>query len=451
MKNSGTCCPFGQGLLAAAVSFAAGLAVVAVLLAQKQPPLPAAGTDNGREAVRRAEETYLARRIVSVLEPLAGEGKVRAEVRLEIDYDTVSSSEEVFDPDGQVLRAYTAAANFASEAEYEINKYSRRVVKSGSRVKRLSALVLVDGLCPDGVCRNGEAARMASMVAPVIGFEPRRGDVLQIENVSLSGTGQIVPVLAAAAAAGLAVWGLSFFRGRRRRQENGGDADGRNAVWKKLENTDAETLAAYLSGESPSVAAYVLLRLKRQTAEAVLDKLPLSFAAGVLAAMAVSAPVAPEVAAEIERTLSRDFAQNVPNGHECAFALFAATANGRRRELLSALEAEDPVLAGRLRATMFNFEDFNAVSDDDIRRLFDEAEAERLAVALRGASERLKQRFFADMSPEAAAFVQKEMAALGPVKLKEVEAAQDEIIEQAARLAAAGKIRLRKMNGGSVR
>ena len=74
------------------------------------------------------------------------------------------------------------------------------------------------------------------------------------------------------------------------------------------------------------------------------------------------------------------------------------------------------MLAGRLRATMFNFEDFNAVSDDDIRRLFDEVEAERLAVALRGASERLKQRFFADMSPEAAAFIRKEMAALGPVK-----------------------------------
>lgn len=194
----------------------------------------------------------------------------------------------------------------------------------------------------------------------------------------------------------------------------------------------------------------MLLRLNRPTAETVLNGLPLPFAAGVLAAMAVSAPVVPEIAAEIERTLSRDFAQSVPNGRERAFALFAAAGGERRRELLSVLETEDPVLAGRLRATMFNFEDFNAVSDDDIRRLFDEVEAERLAVALRGASERLKQRFFADMSPEAAAFIRKEMAALGPVKLKEVEAAQDEIIEQAARLAAVGKIRLRKMNGGRV-
>ena len=419
MQRSETNCPLGQGLLAAAVSFAAGLAVVAVLLALSRPQMPATAAENGREAVRRTEEAYLARRIVSVLEPFVGEGKVRAEVRLEIDYDTVSSGEEIFDPDGQVLRAYTAAANFASEAEYEISRYSRRVVKSGGRVKRLSALVLVDGLCPDGVCRDGEAVRLASMVAPVIGFEPRRGDVLQIENVSFAGKGRIVPVLLAAAAAGLAVWGLNFFRGRRRRQEDGG----KNTVWKTLENTDAEALAAYLSGESPSVAAYVLLRLNRPTAETVLNGLPLPFAAGVLAAMAVSAPVAPEI---------------------------AAAGGERRRELLSVLETEDPVLAGRLRATMFNFEDFNAVSDDDIRRLFDEVEAERLAVALRGASERLKQRFFADMSPEAAAFIRKEMAALGPVKLKEVEAAQDEIIEQAARLAAAGKIRLRKMNGGRV-
>ena len=160
MQRSETNCPLGQGLLAAAVSFAAGLAVVAVLLALSRPQMPATAAENGREAVRRTEEAYLARRIVSVLEPFVGEGKVRAEVRLEIDYDTVSSGEEIFDPDGQVLRAYTAAANFASEAEYEISRYSRRVVKSGGRVKRLSALVLVDGLCPDGVCRDGEAVRL---------------------------------------------------------------------------------------------------------------------------------------------------------------------------------------------------------------------------------------------------------------------------------------------------
>lgn len=130
MQRSETNCPLGQGLLAAAVSFAAGLAVVAVLLALSRPQMPATAAENGREAVRRTEEAYLARRIVSVLEPFVGEGKVRAEVRLEIDYDTVSSGEEIFDPDGQVLRAYTAAANFASEAEYEISRYSRRVVKA---------------------------------------------------------------------------------------------------------------------------------------------------------------------------------------------------------------------------------------------------------------------------------------------------------------------------------
>ena len=85
MQRSETNCPLGQGLLAAAVSFAAGLAVVAVLLALSRPQMPATAAENGREAVRRTEEAYLARRIVSVLEPFVGEGKVRAEVRLEID------------------------------------------------------------------------------------------------------------------------------------------------------------------------------------------------------------------------------------------------------------------------------------------------------------------------------------------------------------------------------
>ena len=120
----------------------------------------------------------------------------------------------------------------------------------------------------------------------------------------------------------------------------------------------------------------------------------------------------------------------------------------KEEELLSAMEKEDAALAERLRQKMFLFEDFASVDDAAIRRLFDEVEAERLAVALRGASEPLKQRFFADMPVAAAEYVKKEMKSLGPVKLREVEAAQDEIVALAEKLAAKGKIRLSVGKGG---
>lgn len=461
MKHSGKQCSFYKVLGAAAVSFAAGLLVVFALLAAENMRRATSlaeenkGIAGSREAVRRAEEKALARRIVNLLEPLAGAGRVRAEVLLDVDYDTVATSEEIYDPDGQVLRSYVARANFASEAEYEINKYRRSVVRSGGEVRKMSVLVLVDNICTAEGCRaptRTELSRMAALIAPVIGFEPRRGDVLQIENVRFFADRQ-TPA---------AVWGTFllliigvaalFCAGRRfcRGKNNCAAADAKNgtSVWKKLELAGSGKLAAYLAGECPAAAAYVLLRLNRQIAEKVLASLPLSFAAEVLAAMASSVPVVPGVAAEMERTLARDFAENVPNGRENARRLFLDADVARQKDLLAALEKTDPELAGELRAGMFNFEDFNTVGSNDIRRLFDEVEAERLAVALRGASERLKNRFFAVMSPAAAEYVKKEMSALGPVRLRDVEAAQDEIITQAKALAAAGKIRLPKAPGG---
>lgn len=461
MKHSGKQCSFYKVLGAAAVSFAAGLLVVfALLAAENMRRAPSLAEENNglagsREAVRRAEEKALARRIVNLLEPLTGTGRVRAEVLLDVDYDTVATSEEIYDPDGQVLRSYVARANFASKAEYEINKYRRSVVRSGGEIEKMSVLVLVDNICTAEGCRaptRAELSRMAALIAPVIGFEPRRGDVLQIENVRFFSDEQ-TPVAVWGIFLLLIVGGAVFFCAGRVLGQGKNictAADGKNgvSVWKKLEHAGSGKLAAYLAGECPAAAAYVLLRLNRQTAEKVLASLPLSFAAEILAAMASSAPVSPEVAAEMERTLARDFAENVPDGRENARRLFLSADASRQKDLLSALEKTDPELAGELRAGMFNFEDFNAVGSNDIRRLFDEVEAERLAVALRGASERLKNRFFAVMSPEAAEYVKKEMAALGPVRLRDVEAAQDEIIAQAKTLAATGKIRLQKVSGG---
>ncbi len=461
LKHSGKQCSFYKVLGAAAVSFAAGLLVVFALLAAENMRRSSFvaeennGVTSNREAVRRTEERALARRIVNLLEPLAGSGRVRAEVRLDIDYDTVATSEEIYDPDGQVLRSYVAQANFASKVEYEINKYRRSVVRSGGEVRKMSVLVLVDNICVVEGCRaptQAELSRMAALIAPVIGFEPRRGDILQIENVRFFSDGQtpaagwVTFLLLVIGGAALFCAGRCFCRGK----NIGAAADSKNSVsvWKKLEHAGSGKLTTYLAGECPAAAAYVLLRLNRQTAKKVLASLPLSFAAEILAAMASSAPIAPGVAAEIERTLARDFAENVPDGRESARYLFLDTGIARQKDLLSALEKTDPELAGELQAGMFNFEDFNAVGNNDIRYLFDEVEAERLAVALRGASERLKNRFLAIMSPAAAEYVKKEMAALGPIRLRDVETAQDEIIAQAKVLAAAGKIHLQKMPGG---
>ncbi len=191
MKHSATYCPaWRDGVIAAAVSFAVGLLLVWLLFGLKKADVPVAAMPLSHQQIRRTEETFLANRAINLLEPLVGKGKVRAELRLDLDFDTVTTDEEIFDPDGQVLRSYTAAQNFASEAEYEINKFSRRIVQSGARLKRMSALILVDGIREGNTYRQrsrAELSRLAELVAPVIGFDLRRGDVLQIESVRFVG------------------------------------------------------------------------------------------------------------------------------------------------------------------------------------------------------------------------------------------------------------------------
>ncbi len=453
LKNTQAQYPFWRGVLAAAAGFAAGLAVVVVLAraADERPRTDAPSSGMSREATRRAEENFLAARVVEVLEPLVGAGRARAEVRLDMDYDTVTTSEELFAPDGQVLRSYVARENFASEAEYEINKYRRQVVQNGGRLKKMSVLVLVDCI-PDGrVCRglsSVERSRLAELVMPVTGFDARRGDVLQIENVRFYdepgfGLSRLFEFLLLAAFLGalIVLWRkLPSKLSQHSEKEETPVADTDN-VWAKIQKKDAALTAGFLAHEPPVAAAYVLSRCSRRQAAAIVEHLPVAFAAEVVAEMSSQTPVSPAVEKMVEEALRR-YLSDDDNGAGNPVGFFAELKPQRRRQLLSEIEGQDEALAARLREGMFNFEDFDKVADADIRRLFDEVEAERLALALRGASERLKQRFFADMSTAAAAFVKKEMEALGPVKLCDVEAAQNEIIAQAENLAAAGKIRL---------
>ena len=459
LKNTQAQYPFWRGVLAAAAGFAAGLAVVVVLAraADERPRTDAPSPGMSREATRRAEENFLAARVVEVLEPLVGAGRARAEVRLDMDYDTVTTSEELFAPDGQVLRSYVARENFASEAEYEINKYRRQVVQNGGRLKKMSVLVLVDCI-PDGrVCRglsSVERSRLAELVMPVTGFDARRGDVLQIENVRFYdepgfGLFRLFEFLLLAAFLGALIVLWRKLPGRSvpsSSAETASTAKIGKDVWQRLRAADADALAGWLAGECPAAAAYALSRLDADKAAAALEKMPLSYAAETAAAMATETAVSPAAAKSVEDSLQRYFAAD--GVMKKSGSVLEKLSPGRRRELLSAMEKEDAALAERLRQKMFLFEDFASVDDAAIRRLFDEVEAERLAVALRGASEPLKQRFFADMPVAAAEYVKKEMKSLGPVKLREVEAAQDEIVALAEKLAAKGKIRLSVGKGG---
>lgn len=448
-------CSCAQGVTAAAVSFALGLAVVlfaAALFADRQPTINVYETPAGQESARRAEEIFLAKRVVNVLEPLVGKNKVKAEVSLDVDYDTVATSEEVYDPNGQVLRSYKAAHNFASEGEYALNKYNRLIVQNGGQIKQMSVLVLIEGIKKGNEYFAHSPAELnayAALIAPVIGFVPERGDRLQIENYrpqhpssfASANWGYLL---------GIVITLILLWLINRKPKASIPNKEKKLPLWEKLEQADGKSLAELLKNENPAVAAYVLGKLSPNTASTVLNALPMASSVDVLLAMSENAPITREVAKAIEQSLANSLLTEKANERQSIYKLFSLMSLSKQKEMLEVLEKQNSPLADKLRGLMFNFEDFANVNGKDIHRLFDDVEAEQLAVALRGASEKLKQHLFANMSSAAAEYVQKQMSALGPIRLIEVEAAQAEIIGLAQTLAAQGKIRALPVKGSEL-
>ncbi len=442
-----------QGLAAAAVSFALGLAVIlfaAAALTDRRPTINVYETSESRDGARRAEEIFLAKRIVNVLEPLVGKNKVKAEVSLDVDYDTVATSEEMYDPNGQVLRSYKAAQNFASEGEYALNKYNRLIVQNGGQIKQMSVLVLIEGVKKGDeyfAHSSNELNAYAALITPVIGFVAERGDRLQIENYRPQNSSSFVS----------ANWGcllgiiiilILLWLINKKPQEKTPNKKNQLPLWDKLEQSDGKSLAEFLRNENPAITAYVLGKLSPDTASSVLNALPMATAVDVLLAMSENAPITREVAKAIEQSLTNSLFQEKKRERQSVYKLFSLMNLTKQKQMLEVLEKQNSPLADKLRELMFNFEDFVNVSDKDIRRLFDDVEAERLAVALRGASEKLKQHLFANMSSAAAEYVQKQMNEMGPVRLIEVEKAQAEIICLAQSLASRGKISLDDTKSG---
>lgn len=173
--------------MAFVVFFAAGLAAIGgwhFLQAERpQPPLT-----EQREQIRRQLENLLSQKVQAALEQLVGAGNVHSSVNLELDFATIATREEIYDPEGQIIRSYTQSNNFASQVSYEINKITRSRMLNGIAIKKISTMVLVNGIYDSSAQlyhprSPQDLARFAELVKPIVGFVPERGDVLQIENM----------------------------------------------------------------------------------------------------------------------------------------------------------------------------------------------------------------------------------------------------------------------------
>ena len=216
-------------------------------------------------------------------------------------------------------------------------------------------------------------------------------------------------------------------------------------MWEKLANVNEQVLANYLKNEYPQTVAVVLSKIKSDNAARVLALLPESFAMEVVMRMLRMEAVQKEVLDDVERTLRTEFMSNLArtnrrDAHEMMAEIFNNLDRATENKFLSALEERNRDSAERIKALMFTFEDLAQLDQSGIQTLLRSVEKDKLGIALKGASETLRQMFFSNMAERAAKFLKEEMQSMGPVRLKDVDEAQMAMVQTAKDLAARGEI-----------
>ncbi len=216
-------------------------------------------------------------------------------------------------------------------------------------------------------------------------------------------------------------------------------------VWDKLGNVNETVLASYLKNEYPQTVAVVLSRLEPAHAARVLSNLPEDFALEVVLRMLRMETVQKDILADVERTLRAEFMSNLArssrrDNHEVMAEIFNYFDRSTEGRFMAALEERHKEAADRIKALMFTFEDLSRLDGQGIQALLRAAGNDRIAVALKGASERLRDLFFANMSERGAKILQEEVQTMGPVRLRDVEEAQLFMVNLAKELAASGEI-----------
>lgn len=216
-------------------------------------------------------------------------------------------------------------------------------------------------------------------------------------------------------------------------------------MWEKLGNVNEEILANFLQKEYPQTVAVVLSKVTPDHAARVLGILPEGFALEVVNRMLKMETVQKEILEEVEKTLRKEFMSNLArtqrrDSHELMAEIFNNMERAVEGRFMEQLEQAEPDAAEKIRSLMFTFEDLLKLDTPSIQTVIRAVDKEKLPLALKGATDSLKDLFFDNMSERASKIMKEDMAAMGPVKLKDVEEAQQYIVTITKDLEGRGEI-----------
>ncbi|HUE64065.1 MAG TPA: flagellar motor switch protein FliG [Rhizomicrobium sp.] len=222
-------------------------------------------------------------------------------------------------------------------------------------------------------------------------------------------------------------------------------------MWDKLANVNESVLANYLKNEYPQTVSVVLSKIKPEHAARVLGSLPEEFALEVVQRMLRMESVQKDILDKVEQTLRVEFMSNLArtakrDAHEQMAEIFNNFDRQTESRFITALEERNRDSAERIKALMFTFEDLGKLDPGSIQTLLRNIEKDKLGLALKGATDGLRDVFFSNMSERAGKILRDDMEAMGPVRLKDVDEAQMRMVNVAKDLANKGEIMI---TGGS--
>lgn len=213
-----------------------------------------------------------------------------------------------------------------------------------------------------------------------------------------------------------------------------------------LQRAESENLLTFIQDEHPQTIALILAHLQPAKASEILIGLPSQKQIEVVKRIANMEQTNPEVIKEVERGLEHRLSDIVSQTFEKAGGVTSVAEmlnladRSTEKAIMEGLEAEDPDLVESIRRLMFVFDDVAKVNDKGIQMVLKEIENDTLALALKTASDDLKAKIFKNMSERAAQLIQEDMQFMGPVRVSDVEAAQQKIVDVVRRLEDTGEI-----------
>lgn len=219
---------------------------------------------------------------------------------------------------------------------------------------------------------------------------------------------------------------------------------------------DAAQILNFIQNEHPQTIALILAYLDSEQAGQILSELPQEMQADIAKRIALMDSTSPEIVSEVEQILERKLSTTVTQdytqagGIESVVEVLNGVDRSTERTILDALEIQDPELAEEIKKRMFVFEDIVTLDNRAIQRVIRECENEDLMLALKVASEEVKDILFKNMSTRMAETFKDEMEYMGPVRLRDVEEAQTRIVSVIRRLEESGEIVIARGGGDDI-